>query len=738
MLVAAAMIANHVGGRATRDALFLSNFDITTLPLMLIGAAFFSVATAVVISRAMPRLSPQRLVPAAFGISAALLLVEWGLSFYSSKAAAVAVYLHLAVVGSFLISGFWSMVSERFDPRTAKQRISRIAGGATAGGLVGGLLAERVAAVWSVSAMLPLLALIHLFCAWKLTSLRQPSDRAVPQTESDQFSSDSETQASTSGFRILAREPYLRRLALLVLLGTLSGALIDYVFKAQAVATFTRGEDLLRFFAVFYTAIGLITFILQTAFSRLSLEKLGLANTVATLPSAVTVGALGALFFPGLGSAATARTGEAVVRSSLFRSGYELLYTPVPPLQKRATKQIIDVGFERLGDALGGGTIRLMLFLSPQLAHSVMLVAAVVVGSVTLVVARKLHQGYIRALEKSLLNQAVVLELSEVEDKTTRQTVMQTMASLDLRALEISGVEEVGPQVEKHTALKERPGTEAVAFPARLEPMVEQIVHLRSGQPEQIRAVLASEQELMLPLVPHVILLLAWDQVCRDAIRALRRIAPAITGQLIDVLLDSSQDFSIRRRIPRVLSRSPSQRAVAGLWKGLDDRRFEVRFQCGQALTKIRDDNSQIRFDPETVFSAVLREVAVDRRVWESHRLLDQLAEVEVDSPLVDEFLRKRANRSLEHVFTILSLALPKEPLKIAFRGLHTDDKNLRGTALEYLESILPDPIRKGLWPFLEDERVTKSVSESREEILADLMRSNQSIELNLAQLRKK
>ncbi|MDA2923489.1 hypothetical protein MYX65_02325 [Acidobacteria bacterium AH-259-L09] len=125
--------------------------------------------------------------------------------------------------------------------------------------------------------------------------------------------------------------------------------------------------------------------------------------------------------------------------------------------------------------------------------------------------------------------------------------------------------------------------------------------------------------------------------------------------------------------------------------------------------------------------------------MWESHRLLDQLEDDEENSLLVDEFLKKRSSRSLEHVFTILSLALPKEPLKIAFRGLHTDKRDLKGTALEYLESILPEAIRKSLWPFLEDDRKAKRErTQSREEILAELMHSNQSIELNLAEIIKK
>ena len=732
MLVAAAMIANHVGGLATRDALFFSNFDITALPVMLIGASLFSIATVVFFSRAMPRLSPQRLVPWGFGISGVLLLAEWGMISVSPRIAAVAFYLHLAVVGAFLISGFWSVINERFDPRTAKKRISRIAGAATVGGLAGGIVAERVAVLLSVSTMLPLLALMHFFCAWRLGVLRPLPGSGSPPADRHPVS-----DVKSSGFRIVAQEPYLRSLAVLVLLGTLSAALIDYVFKSHAVATYQQGEELLRFFAIFYMVIGLLTFVLQTSLGRVSLEKLGLAKTVATLPAAVIVGVLGVFFAPGLASASVARASEAVLRSSLFRSGYELFYTPISLRDKRATKSLIDVGFQRLGDALGGGTVRLLLFLGPQLAQSAMLISAALIAGVGLVVAKNLHQGYIGALEKSLLNRGVELDLSEIEDKTTRQTMVQTMVSLDLRALGLQGVQSVSSEDPADPGKEVLEGA-SEASSASLDPLVQQIVHLRSGKPQQIRATLA-EADLEPPLVPHVVPLLAWDEVCREAIAALRKVAPRITGQLVDVLADPQQDFAIRRRIPRILSSSSSQRAVAGLWAGLKDTRFEVRFQSGRALAHIMDNDPEIKLEKEKVFSAVLREVAVGRRVWESHRLLDQLEDEEDLAPLVDDFLRQRSSRSLEHVFTILSLALPKEPLKIAFRGLHTDNRDLKGTALEYLETILPEAIRKSLWPFLEDDRKASiEKSQSREEILAELMHSNQSIELNLAEILKK
>ena len=170
---------------------------------------------------------------------------------------------------------------------------------------------------------------------------------------------------------------------------------------------------------------------------------------------------------------------------------------------------------------------------------------------------------------------------------------------------------------------------------------------------------------------------------------------------------------------------------------GLDDLRFEVRFQSGRSLAAIVDKNPLVRIDKEQILSVVAREAAVGRMVWESHRLLDAL-ETGDAPPFVDEFVRDRAGQSLAHVFTLLSLVLPREPLQVAYRGLHTDDPHLKGTALEYLEAVLPAAIRERLWPFLEDRQPGRRPARQREEILADLLRSHESIMINLEELKRR
>ncbi|HMB69711.1 MAG TPA: hypothetical protein VKU85_10385, partial [bacterium] len=164
-ICAFAMIANQVAGKATRDALFLTSFDVELLPRMVGAAAIVTIAAVVAATRLLPRLGPKRLVPAAFAMSAVIQLAIRGLMDRFPAPAAILLYLHISVFGAVLISWFWSMISERFDPHTARLRIGRIAGGGTVGGLLGGIAAERAATALPVSAVLLLLAALHLVCA---------------------------------------------------------------------------------------------------------------------------------------------------------------------------------------------------------------------------------------------------------------------------------------------------------------------------------------------------------------------------------------------------------------------------------------------------------------------------------------------------------------------------------------------------------------------------------------------
>jgi hypothetical protein len=719
MICSGAVSAQFIAGKATRDALYLAHLDVTTLPLMITVTAVVSILLVFASSRALRSIAPGTFVPLAFAVSAALLFGSWFLLEWAPRAAAQAVYLQIAGLGPMLGSGFWLIATERFDPHTARLNFGRIAGVGTAAGLVAALLTERIGATLGIAVMLPILAVLNVICAWQVRRLAGPQILTI-HDKGMEVAPDLAATSPRSGLRVLAGAPYLRNLAALVLLGTIAAALIDYVFKAEAVRAFGRGDALLQFFALYYAGVTLLAFVVQSASAPIVLEKLGLAVTTATPSLALAVTGLGGLLFPGLGGALAARAAESTLRSSLFKTGYEIFFTPIAPHDKRAAKSIIDVGFDRLGDAVGGALILLLIMLPSAMQYTALLAVAIGFSVVAVAIAQRLSRGYIHSLERSLLDRALELELSDVGDITTRTVMMRTMRA---------------PRPVVTRPAGDTTTTRTLPPPVN-DPEVREIVALRSRNREAVLDVLRSEEGLPGPLIPHVIPLLAWDPVAEDAVRALRKVAEERVGELIDALLDPNQPFAARRRLARVFSVCVSQRAVDGLLLGLEDLRFEVRFQCGRSLASIVEKNPRIRIDKERVFDVVRREVAVGRPVWESHRLLDT---VEADSrSFVDEFLKDRAGQSLAHVFTLLSLVLPTAPLQIAYRGLHTDDPGLRGTALEYLEGVLPPDIRDRLWPFLSDRPRGPRDGRARDEILADLLRSNESIMLNLEELRRR
>jgi hypothetical protein len=729
MVCAGAVGAQFVAGKAARDALFLANVGVTALPAMVVATAGFSILLIALSSRGLRRVPPGTFVPIAFAVSAALLLADWALVPFAPKLAAAALYLQISGVGPMLGSGFWLIVTEHFDPHTARRVFGRIGAAGTVSGLVGALLADRLASTFGISAMFPILAALNAVCAWQTRALGRATARTLHRQRTD-IADDEAMQAGSmldatahlaatspqTGLRALAQTPYLRTLAAFVLLSTLGATLIDFVFKAQAVETVGHGESLLRFFAIYYAATALLSLIVQVSAGPKALGKLGLGLTTSTPPLAMCVGGLGALAFPGIWTVVAVRGTESIFRGSLFRTGYEIFYTPVPADEKRAAKSIIDVAFDRLGDALGAGLISLVLLLPLSTQYTTMVALSVLSGAIALIVARQLNRGYIHTLERSLLNRAVELELSNIEDITTRTAIFKTRQFTATAPLAVHATADAAITVN--------------------DAEIQSIVALRSRNRDQVLRILRQEEGLPASLIPHTIPLLAWDAVAEDAVRALRKVAEERVGALADALLDPNQPFAVRRRLARVFSICVSQRATDALLMALDDGRFEVRYQCGRSLAAIAAKNQLVRINRERVFDVVRAEVTVSRGVWQGYRLLDALPD-EKES-FVDEFLKDRAGQSLAHVFVLLSLVLPTTPLQIAYRGLHTTDPVLRGTALEYLEGVLPPDIRERLWPFLGTSAPVNVGARGREEILADLLRSNDSIVLNLRELRRK
>ncbi len=746
-IASGALVAQMVASKATRDALFLAQFGIKLLPAAMIGAALVSSLSVVGMSRALTRLSPARVVPGAFFLGVVFFILEAWLATVDEHLLAIAVYAHTAVFGASLGSAFWSFVNERFiDQRQAKEYVGQIASGGTIGGVAGGVLVWQASAHLSVRNMLLLLAGMNAIGLWAALQMapREKQTRKVEETAAE----------NVSGIKVLLDTPYLRDLAALVAAGAIIQALLDWLLSAHAARVYPARADLLGFFALFNVVIGVASFIAQNALTRPILEKLNLGKTIMIQPVSIAAGVVLALVVPQFAAILVLRGVEAVIRGSLYRSAYELFYTPLPNVRKRATKTIIDVGVDRIGTAVGSGALLIVAHLSsPKVQTSAVLFATLGVTALGWWIASRLHEGYVSALAASLKSRSIVLDDDDVEDLTTKKTLAETTALLDREKL-LARIEQFQRQKEAKVSEKSL-GASGTALPSAAalaesaeksapvldpsDPLLARAAVLRGTSTSALKRDLATP--LTPALAPLVVPLLANDAVVREAVRALRKVAPKVTGMLLDHLLDPDVDPRVRRRIPRVLKVCRTQRAAEGMLLALRDPIFEVRAQVGLALSQLVDE-AHVTVDRDAVFDVAIYELTSGRAGWSQghveeegrgsleapetpYRSSSPASEKKSERPPLSD-TPDDLHRGLAHVFTILALVLEREPLSIAYRALRSDDRTLRGTAFEYLEVVLPPRVREVIVPLLGDVKPAAKKRE-RAELAEELLRSSAS-----------
>src|SRR4051812_9266284 len=109
-LAAVAILMQQVAGKAARDAMFLSHFNVSSLPAMIIVSSVLSIIAGLVFSRTLAKVSPMRLLPNAFFASTVLLACTWWLAGTYPRAAAIFLYMQMGTLSPVLISGFWSLL----------------------------------------------------------------------------------------------------------------------------------------------------------------------------------------------------------------------------------------------------------------------------------------------------------------------------------------------------------------------------------------------------------------------------------------------------------------------------------------------------------------------------------------------------------------------------------------------------------------------------------------------------
>jgi hypothetical protein len=674
----ALLSALTVTAKSTRDALFCAYFPTAELPKTMVAGALLSALAALATSRLSRERGPARVLPPLLGVNAIIFAVEHALLDRAPRPVALFIYLHVSGVSGLLLSGFWSLMSERFDPHALRLSISRIGLAGTLGGFVGGLSAERIA-TW-VGARHTLLELMTFSgCAAISIHLLSSPEPAAHAPDADATLPPTSRGSSAS---------YLRQIALFMGLTTLASSVVDFAFKARAMDRFASPETLMQFFAVFYMVMNFASFAVQALVTPRLLDRAGLGVGLGTHPAVLAVTGLLALAVPGLSTQALLRASDGALVVSLFRSSYEPLYTPLAAARKRAAKGVIDVVVNRFGDGLGSLLAWGLVLIAPTGAAFWANAVVVVVGVAALVIAGELRKGYIAELAESLRSGAVVLDDAGVSDQTTRLTLSRTMSDLNRERLlaEIARQRELGlmggppatpqpgtpPGAGADTALAPTEPTAAAEPGARKSRLVSDLL---SNDPARLRDALeraAGDPSLAAFIIP----LIARADVGAQAMNVLGSFGARIVGQLADALLDAGGVSStVRRRLVRVIANARSAWAAAALASALEDQDFDIRRQVVRGLEEICDSGVGTPIGRTPALAAAARELETGAGPADPERV--------------------------EHVLRLLGLVYDREAFRLARAALGHPDAKLHGTALEYLDNVLPAAIKLPLFAAL-------------------------------------
>jgi AAA family ATP:ADP antiporter len=292
---------------------------------------------------------PRRVfMPLLFGFFILCLLGFYALFDRDVGGRGMAFFLWVTVFNVFSVSVFWSFMADVFSNVEAKRCYGYIGAAGTIGAFVGptitGTLAERV----GVANLMLVSAGFLIVCTVCIVRLRhwavQRETRAGRDNESAMGG------GVLAGLKLVAREPLLRWMAVLVFLGVGVGQLLYNQQNAIARESFATAEARAEFYAGIDVAVAVITLVVQLFVTRFLLSRFGLWPALMIPMAALLLGfaVLTASPLPMLVAAVL-----VVTRSnefSLIKPARETIYTQVDRQWRYKAGAAIDTAFFRGGE----------------------------------------------------------------------------------------------------------------------------------------------------------------------------------------------------------------------------------------------------------------------------------------------------------------------------------------------------------------------------------------------------
>ncbi|MCC6756486.1 MAG: MFS transporter [Arenimonas sp.] len=261
----------------------------------------------------------------------------------------MAFFLWLTVFNLFAVAVFWSFMADVFSNADAKRVYGYIGAAGTLGAMLGPLLTRALVEAIGIGQLLLVSAGFLIVCLLCILRLRP---WAVAREREQNLASGEVPMGGgvLAGLRLVAREPLLRAIAILVFFGVGVGTLLYNEQAAIARAYFTDAASRTAYYAGIDLAVNGLTLLVQLLLTRWLLTRHGIGPALLIPAFAILIGfaALAASPFPLLVAAV-----QVVTRASEFslaKPARETVYTRVPREWRYKAGAAIDTVIYRGGD----------------------------------------------------------------------------------------------------------------------------------------------------------------------------------------------------------------------------------------------------------------------------------------------------------------------------------------------------------------------------------------------------
>jgi AAA family ATP:ADP antiporter len=266
----------------------------------------------------------------------------------------VAFFIWVGIFNNSLIALFWSYANDIYDKPTGDRLFPLIMVGMTAGAPIGSFVAGHLfgigatpQAILQISAVL-LTATLVLYV---VINRRQPR-RAREEAP----------LARSGGFELVLRSPYLRLIAILIVLLNIVNTTGEYLIArlltshASALAAANPGFNEQAYLGSFTGSyqfwVNVVAFILQAFIVSRLVKYTGLRGALLALPLIALGGYATIAAGAGFGLVRWIKTAENATDYSIMNTARQLLWLPTTREEKYKAKQAIDTFFTRGGDVL--------------------------------------------------------------------------------------------------------------------------------------------------------------------------------------------------------------------------------------------------------------------------------------------------------------------------------------------------------------------------------------------------